>query len=248
MPDYLTTRQVQEILKVDRITIYRMVQDGRLKGVKIGRQWRFAQREVEYLLRRQTGPDKPAPTGRDATFPTHCIQTIQDLFANISRISALVVNRQGEAQTEVSRSCSFCRSMLSSASGAAACRASWKAAAEHVDGGGKYFTCHAGLQYMAAPLTDKGEAAGLFLCGQFYWQAPDAREQSERIRRLATAHNLDAKTLHKAAAEIPVIDPQQQSQMDDWPVSAARAIQSILQERILFIDRLQQIAHLTQLK
>jgi excisionase family DNA binding protein len=38
---YLTTRQVQNILQVDRITIYRMLQDGRLKGVKIGQQWRF---------------------------------------------------------------------------------------------------------------------------------------------------------------------------------------------------------------
>ena len=34
MTDLLTTRQVQDILKVDRITIYRMLQDGRLKGVK----------------------------------------------------------------------------------------------------------------------------------------------------------------------------------------------------------------------
>jgi excisionase family DNA binding protein len=53
MTDLLTTRQVQEILKVDRITIYRMLQDGRLKGVKIGQQWRFARREVERLLQQE---------------------------------------------------------------------------------------------------------------------------------------------------------------------------------------------------
>ena len=38
----LTTREVLDMLKVDRITIYRMLQDGRIKGVKIGQQWRFA--------------------------------------------------------------------------------------------------------------------------------------------------------------------------------------------------------------
>ena len=46
----LTTRQVQELLRVDRITVYRMLNDGRLKGVKIGQQWRFPAREVERLL------------------------------------------------------------------------------------------------------------------------------------------------------------------------------------------------------
>lgn len=247
MPDFLTTRQVQKILNVDRITIYRMLQDGRLKGVKIGQQWRFAQSEMERLLRRQAVPDHRAQAGGDATFPKHCVQTIQDLFSNISRISAVVVNRQGEALTEVSQPCRFCQFMLSSSTGKEACRASWKAASEHVDGGGKYFTCHAGLQYIAAPVSDRDEQAGLFLSGQFYWHAPDAREQNERIRRLALTHNLDQKALHKVAAEIPVIDPQQQSQVEDWPFSAARAVQSILQERILFIERLQQIAHLTQL-
>jgi hypothetical protein len=51
--------------------------------------------------------------------------------------------------------------------------------------GGKYFTCHAGLQYITAPFMDKNEHCGLFLSGQFYWHTPDEREQGERNRRLA---------------------------------------------------------------
>ena len=50
MEDLLTTREVQELLHVDRITVYRMLSDGRLKGVKIGQQWRFPAREVDRLL------------------------------------------------------------------------------------------------------------------------------------------------------------------------------------------------------
>ena len=45
MENYLTTKQVQDLFKVDRITIYRMLQDGRLKGVKIGNQWRCCQQD-----------------------------------------------------------------------------------------------------------------------------------------------------------------------------------------------------------
>jgi excisionase family DNA binding protein len=246
MNNLLTTRQVQNILKVDRITIYRMLQDGRLKGVKIGQQWRFDQSEVDRLLNREVVLESPLSGGSDPTFPTHCVQTIQDLFSNVSQISTIVVDTLGEPLTEVSHPCTFCQAILSSPSGQEACRTSWKAAAEHARSGGKYFTCHAGLQYVSAPIVDQGEYAGLFLSGQFYWQAPDQREEQERVRRLAAAHQLDQAELQKAAAALPVIEPQQQAQVEAWPLSAARAVQSILQERTLFIKRLQQIANLTQ--
>ena len=47
MGDLFTVKQVQDLLKVDRITVYRMLQDGRLKGIKVGHQWRFNQSEVQ---------------------------------------------------------------------------------------------------------------------------------------------------------------------------------------------------------
>ena len=50
MNELLTTRQVQETLKVDRTTIYRMLKDGRLNGVKVGSQWRFPRLEIEAVL------------------------------------------------------------------------------------------------------------------------------------------------------------------------------------------------------
>jgi excisionase family DNA binding protein len=246
MNDLLTTRQVQDILKVDRITIYRMLQDGRLKGMKIGQQWRFSLREVERLLNSHP-QESSMQTGGDPTFPTHCVQTIQDLFSNVSQISALVTNRQGEPLTAISRSCDFCKLMLESPSGREACQETWKSIAEQTGQGRRHFTCHAGLQYVAAPIIDKGEAAGVFLSGQFYWQSPGKREAAERMRRLANIHHLDENELTTSAASIPVIEPQKHSQVEEWPFSAARAVQSILQERILFIERLQQIANLTQL-
>ncbi len=49
MNELLTTKQIQDLLQVDRITVYRMLNDGRLKGVKIGNQWRFPQSEIDRL-------------------------------------------------------------------------------------------------------------------------------------------------------------------------------------------------------
>jgi excisionase family DNA binding protein len=250
--DLLTTRQVQDILKVDRITIYRMLQDGRLKGVKIGQQWRFHLNEVERLIGNHLPEVESASANPDQSFPTHCVQTIQDLFADVSQISAVVIDMQGNPLTRISHSTKFCQIILSTDSGIQACRATWQSfardsAAVKGAGSSKFFTCHAGLHYIGAPIYEKEHQIGLFLAGQFYWQSPDPREEAERIRRLAVTHNLSLQELQDAAREIPVIEPAQQSRVEAWPFTAARAVQSILTERIGFVDRLQQIANLTQL-
>jgi excisionase family DNA binding protein len=255
MDDLLTTRQVQDILKVDRITVYRMLQDGRIKGVKIGQQWRFPLGEVERL----TGINRPvertespsSDSNDDPNFPTHCVQTIQDLFSEISLVSALVVDMQGRQLTQISHPSRFCLLIQSSPSGLNACQACWQNFARdsmEVNGlaGSKFFTCHAGLNHVGAPLFDKDAQIGLFLASHFYWQRPDPREETERIRRLAAVHHLPLEEMLAAAQEIQVIDPALHARAESWPFTAARAIMSILHERIGFMERLQQIASLTQ--
>ena len=46
MTTYLTAKDLQDLIRVDKSTIYRMAEDGRLPAVKVGRQWRFPEREV----------------------------------------------------------------------------------------------------------------------------------------------------------------------------------------------------------
>jgi excisionase family DNA binding protein len=252
MDDLLTVRQVQDILKVDRITVYRMLKDGRLKGVKIGQQWRFHLSEVERLIGMDLLKESSIEVTPAPNFPTHCVQTIQDLFAEVSQISAVVINMQGSPLTEISHPTRFCQILMASAAGKNACLASWQAFArdsQAVNGaiGSKFFTCQSGLQYVGAPIFDKDTQVGLFLAGQFYWQPPDPREEVERIRRLCAVSQLQPDELQSAAREIPVIEPALHARVEAWPFTAAQAIQSILQERLGFMERLQQIANLTQL-
>jgi len=47
----LTADEVQQLLDIDRSTIYRMAGDGRLPAVKIGRQWRFPADRIAALRR-----------------------------------------------------------------------------------------------------------------------------------------------------------------------------------------------------
>jgi ligand-binding sensor protein len=190
------------------------------------------------------GLDEPAPPA-ESPFPVHCVQTIQDLFSDVGQLGALVVDSGGSQVTQVSHPCKFCQLMLSSPSGREACRASWL---RHTRSGSTtYSTCHAGLEYIGAPIQDKGELLGWFMTGQFYWQSPDPWEQAARVKKLAGQHDIPLENLRQAAEAVPVVDPTRRGQLESWPFSAARAIQSILRERTGFMDRLQQIANLTQI-
>ncbi len=43
----LTAAQVAELFQVDRETVYKLAQRGRLPGFKVGYQWRFAQSTIQ---------------------------------------------------------------------------------------------------------------------------------------------------------------------------------------------------------
>ncbi|HWQ15316.1 MAG TPA: helix-turn-helix domain-containing protein, partial [Roseiflexaceae bacterium] len=98
--DLLTAREVQEILKIDRTTVYRMLKDGRLEGMKVGQQWRFARRAVDALLTgtRPSGAGDP-PAIEPAPLPIHCIQAIQDLFAAMAGVAAVTLAPDGRPLT-----------------------------------------------------------------------------------------------------------------------------------------------------
>lgn len=48
--DLLTARDIQNLLDVDKSTVYRMAGDGRLPAVKVGRQWRFPAASIEAMF------------------------------------------------------------------------------------------------------------------------------------------------------------------------------------------------------
>lgn len=120
MTDLLTTRQVQALLRVDRTTIYRMVEGGQLPAIRVGKQWRFARGEVEGWL--QSGrsrvhptlaaPAAPEPAKRSdldlrALLALTCVQAIQDLYADMLGVMIVVTDMQGQPITEISNPCGF---------------------------------------------------------------------------------------------------------------------------------------------
>lgn len=50
---FLDVKQVREILDLSERTVFRLIKKGELKGVKIGREWRFEESDIEDYIARQ---------------------------------------------------------------------------------------------------------------------------------------------------------------------------------------------------
>ena len=113
MANFLTTRQLQDILQVDRTTIYRMADSGRIPALKVGNQWRFPLQQVEHWLKVQSptvmGECGVIPDQADldvrSLLPVDCVQQIQDTFADALGVMIVVTDLEGQPITEPSNPC-----------------------------------------------------------------------------------------------------------------------------------------------
>ena len=113
MSEFLTTRQLQEILHVDRTTIYRMADNGRIPAVKVGNQWRFSRHSIEGWLKTHSSvvvtPEEASATSNgvdlEKLLPVECVQKIQDAFADILGVTMVLTDLNGRPVTKVSHLC-----------------------------------------------------------------------------------------------------------------------------------------------
>lgn len=249
MDNLLTTKQMQDLLKIDRTTVYRMLKTGRLIGVKVGNQWRFPRDEVEALLSGaahspdcESATDTPLPT---STLPVPCLQAIQDVFAEIADVGAITTRANGQPLTAVSNCSRFCRFIQSSAAGHAACVASWQKLTQLSPQKPQFFACHAGLQYACARIEVNNRLEAMLIAGQFYAAPPAPSEVQLRLEDLARNLNLDAAELTDAAQEIPVLTSRLESRIGHWLEKVALTFAQVGKERAAFYDRLRLIAEMS---
>ncbi|MEW6030119.1 MAG: PocR ligand-binding domain-containing protein [Chloroflexota bacterium] len=245
MDALLSAKQVQELLNVDRTTIYRMLKDGRLTGVKVGQHWRFSSHEVNDLLSgaaRVTDRELPVPAN---VLPLHCMQPIQDVFAEIAEVGAVTTDHEGHPLTRVSNSCDFCKLILGSDEGRQSCAASWRKLVDQKDSAPEFTSCHAGLQYARARIEVGEELIAILVTGQFYVEAPDAEEEASRLRALSRKYQIDENLLAQAARRIPVLDSRKVSQIGGWLERVAHTFEEISSERANLMSRLRHIAEMS---
>ncbi len=58
--EVLTTKEAVEYLKISKKTIYKLIEEGRIKTTKAGRDYRFLKSELDRFLRGETEPLRAA--------------------------------------------------------------------------------------------------------------------------------------------------------------------------------------------
>ena len=49
-PDLLNVSETADLLRISNQSVYNMIKDGRLKAVKMGREWRFMRKDLESIF------------------------------------------------------------------------------------------------------------------------------------------------------------------------------------------------------
>ena len=246
MTEYLTAKQVIELLHIDRTTLYRMLKEDRINGIKVGSHWRFSRAVVDNLIEGKVKEYFPATESAKDIFPVHCIQPIQEVFSDIIQIPTVTVDDAGNQLTRISNCCRFCALIQSSDSGLAACRNSWKNIRYTEAQTAELNTCHAGLKYSGASIRFEGKPAAKIITGQFLTETGN-KDFIATVPQLAALHGLDEQTLLDAAAAIPVMEKKVYAQLGNWLLKIASAFERIGQERKELMDKLKNIAQISTL-
>lgn len=215
----LTTKQVQELFKVDRSTIYRMAEDGRLPAVKVGRQWRFPQDHVESLLG-QPGDTSPtvvaqpdsAAVALEAVLPADTAQAVADLAADLFGVMAVVTDMKGRALTTVSNPCGYFTSVFNAVYTPDRCSEGWRRLGEEIDLEPHFLPSHLGFLCARSFIRIGSNLAGMVIVGGV---APEVWPPSNaEIAAVAVETGTPIDVIHDNIKEVYWIDIPHQ----DWIV------------------------------
>ncbi|MBI5302494.1 MAG: PocR ligand-binding domain-containing protein [Chloroflexi bacterium] len=254
MDDLLTTKQLMGLLSVDRTTIYRMLNDGRLPAVRVGGQWRFPRQAIEKWLGEQQEPaatDSGAsiapPTTPHATIevlPVYCLQPIQEVFAQTSDVGAITTDLNGKPLTPVSNSCAMCNLILATEKGRARCAASWEKLADQAEKQPRLEKCHAGLTYARGRIVVQDEFIAMFFVGQFVVDDPKPLRAKTHLAQVARACDVDPKELTRAAQNIRVLEKTRAERLLHLLQMVADTYSHIGEERLDLVTRLKKVAEI----
>ncbi len=259
MADLLTTRQVQEILHLDRTTIYRLVENGQLAAVRVGKQWRFAPADIDRLLHKApaaAGTDhaapRPAPgrldaaTGLAELLPLVCVQMMQDTFAEALGVMMVVTDMQGQPVTQVSNPCGlYSAVILRDAQGVSHCVRTWQQMAGAPMLQPKFSASELGLLCARGLIRAGNELKGMVFLGGIAPAAwpPNARD----IETLAANLEVESILISANVERVYHLDRAAQERALEFVQRIADLFSHMLEDRQALTGRLQAIAALTVL-
>ena len=263
MTTMLTASQIQSLLHVDRSTVYRMADDGRLPAIKVGRQWRFPADQIEVWLQGQgvvqergtargqhevsaeTTPNpKPTNAPRDLAtiLPFGCVQPLQDMLADALGIMLVITDMAGNPVTQVSNRCGLFDSLADVPMLWQLCRDHWRKMATSLDLQPHWQRSDLGLLCARGLIRVGSALQGMVFMGGIAperWPLVGADRQA-----LATRLGISAERLAQHLSEVFYLSAEQQAHALSLIQPTANVISHIIAERTQLLDKLNAIKQL----
>jgi excisionase family DNA binding protein len=185
----LTAREVQDLLDVDKSTVYRMASDGRLPAVKVGRQWRFP---AEALRSRFSLPP-PTANGRPAAPAAGpgLAQALVELTAEALGVMMVVTDPYGSPITQVANPCPRFLALAQDPAAVAECAEEWRGLAGDRELGPQFRPGRHGFLCARALVRSGDATVAMVLAGGVAPEGEPADDlfvlDSERRRRVVAA-------------------------------------------------------------
>jgi len=253
----LTAKEMQNLLQVDRSTIYRMADSGRLPAIKVGKQWRFPAEKVDSWFQKQITNGQPNQTG-DSTYtnndqvgslasilPLDCVQLIQDTFGDLLGVMLVVTDMQGNPITRPSHACGLFQAISKEPQALQKCIQSWQGLATAIDLEPQFGLSHLGLMCARALIPVGSELKGMVVAGCV---APENWPPNEDdIEQMAAGFELDTASLTPHVNEVFFLDTEEKQRVLAYLQRIANIVAHIVDERKTLVGRLAAIADLTEL-
>jgi len=170
MATLLTTKDLQELINVDKSTIYRMAEDGRLPAVKVGRQWRFPAGQIADMLGGTvTTPMPPAPAGATSALAQLLLpetaEAVVGLVADLFGVMAVITDMTGQPITDVANANGYFSVIHNQPNAVEKCAHGWKELGE--DGGlePRFKPSHLGFLCTRTFIRVGNELVGMLIVG-----------------------------------------------------------------------------------
>jgi len=226
MTTFLTSQEIQELINVDRSTVYRMAEDGRLPGVKVGRQWRFpADRVAEQFG--LPAPTSAAPAAPDtdtvivdsasnsgdvldlgALVQPEVLQSVVDLTAELFGVMAVATDMHGQPLTAVANPCGYYEAIASQPGAVSSCLAQWRMFASEPHVAPRWIRTHLGFLCARTFLWVDLRPVGMIVTGGVtppVWPPP-----REHVEAIADEVGVDHDVLLDAVEHTWSLDLQEQ--------------------------------------
>lgn len=185
------------MLGVDRSTVYRMAEDGRLPALKFGRQWRFPPEQIARLL--LVDPGTAASTAAPTALPPDTSRAVIEVAAALLGVMMVVTDMQGRPITGVANPCPWFAARAGDSASVADCVAEWKLLADELDFEPQFHTGLLGFDCARAFIRSGSSLVGMVLAGGV---APPGNDSGELFQLDAAQRSHVLRALAKVAAAL----------------------------------------------